>query len=105
MGEKLNRYGFAVTPDADKQQIKAAVESLYNVTVVSVNTIMRKGKLKSRYTKSGLIQGRAAKYKKALVTLKEGDTIDFIAIFNNSNGSKKIKAHNTGAETQNYWYF
>ena len=41
MGDKLNRYGFAVTPDADKQQIKAAVEDLYNVTVVSVNTIMR----------------------------------------------------------------
>lgn len=77
MGEKFNRYGFAVTPDVDKQQIKEAVEDLYNVTVVSVNTIMRKGKLKSRYTKSGLIQGRAAKYKKALVTLKEGDTIDF----------------------------
>lgn len=77
MGEKYNRYGFAVTPDANKEQIKKAVEELYNVTVVSVNTMMKVGKLKSRYTKSGLIQGRAAKYKKALVTLKEGDTIDF----------------------------
>lgn len=77
MAEKYNRYGFAVIPSANKEQIKKAVEELYNVTVVSVNTIMKKGKLKSRYTKSGLIQGRAATYKKALVTLKEGDTIDF----------------------------
>lgn len=72
MGEKLNRYGFAVTPDADKQQIKAAVESLYNVTVVSVNTIMRKGKLKSRYTKSGLIQGRASQIQKSTGNLERG---------------------------------
>ncbi len=77
LGEKYNRYGFAVTPDADKAQIKKAVEELYNVTVVAVNTMMKNGKRKSRYTKSGLIEGRAAKYKKALVTLKEGDTIDF----------------------------
>ncbi|MCD8287933.1 MAG: 50S ribosomal protein L23 [Porphyromonadaceae bacterium] len=77
LGEKYNRYGFAVVPDADKLQIKKAVEDLYNVKVVSVNTMMKNGKAKSRYTKSGLIQGRTSKYKKAIVTLKEGDTIDF----------------------------
>ena len=52
---------------------------MYNVTVVSVNTMNYKGKNKSRYTKSGLIEGKTASYKKALVTLKEGDTIDFFS--------------------------
>ena len=69
MGEKYNRYGFRVDPKA--------VEEMYNVTVVSVNTMNYRGKNKSRYTKTGLISGRTAAYKKALVTLKEGETIDF----------------------------
>ena len=56
---------------------KKAVEEMYNVTVVSVNTMNYRGKNKSRYTKTGLISGRTAAYKKALVTLKEGETIDF----------------------------
>ena len=77
MADKLNRYGFAVRPDANKQQIKKAVEEMYNVTVVDVNTMNHKGKKKSRYTKAGLIVGRTASYKKALVTLKEGESIDF----------------------------
>ncbi|MCH5328793.1 MAG: 50S ribosomal protein L23 [Coprobacter sp.] len=77
MAEKFNRYGFRVCPDADKLQIKKAVEELYDVTVIDVNTMNYKGKKKSRYTKAGLIVGRTAAYKKALVTLKEGDTIDF----------------------------
>ena len=50
---------------------------MYNVTVVDVNTMNHKGKKKSRYTKAGLIVGRTASYKKALVTLKEGESIDF----------------------------
>jgi Ribosomal protein L23 len=75
--EKLNRYGFKVNPDANKLQIKQAVEEMYNVTVESVNTINYDGKKKSRYTKSGLISGKVAAYKKAIVTLKKGDTIDF----------------------------
>ena len=79
ISEKYNRFGFRVNPDANKSQIKKAVEEMYNVTVVSVNTMNYKGKNKSRYTKSGLIQGKTASYKKALVTLKEGDTIDFIS--------------------------
>ena len=77
ISEKYNRFGFRVSPDANKSQIKKAVEEMYNVTVVSVNTMNYKGKNKSRYTKSGLIEGKTASYKKALVTLKEGDTIDF----------------------------
>ena len=60
MGEKYNRYGFRVDPKADKLQIKKAVEAMYNVTVVSVNTMNYRGKNKSRYTKTGLISGKAA---------------------------------------------
>lgn len=75
--EKRNTYGFRVAPDANKIQIKQAIEELYNVAVVDVNTSNVTGKLKSRNTKAGVIQGRAASYKKALVTLKDGDIIDF----------------------------
>ena len=72
-----NRFGFVVRPDANKLEIKEAVETLYNVTVVDVNTMRYAGKSKSRYTKTGLVKGRTNAYKKAIVTLKEGDTIDF----------------------------
>lgn len=77
LGEKYSRYGFRVTPKANKFEIKKAVEEMYNVTVVSVNTLQVAGKNKSRYTKAGVINGRTAAYKKAFVTLKEGDVIDF----------------------------
>jgi large subunit ribosomal protein L23 len=77
ISEKLNRFGFIVRPDANKLEIKKEVEALYNVTVVSVNTAKYIGKSKSRYTRSGIISGRTNAYKKAIVTLKEGDTIDF----------------------------
>ncbi len=76
-GEGLNRYGFVVTKSANKEQIKKAVESLYNVNVASINTMVYGGKNKSRYTKGGVISGRTAAFKKAIVTLAEGDTIDF----------------------------
>ena len=72
-----NRFGFIVSPDVNKLEIKRAVEAMYNVTVVDVNTMRYSGKSKSRYTRAGLIQGRTNAYKKAIVTLKEGDTIDF----------------------------
>lgn len=75
--EKLNRFGFIVRPEANKLEIKREIEGLYNVTVVEVNTMRYSGKNKSRYTKSGLISGRTNAFKKAVVTLKEGDTIDF----------------------------
>ena len=71
------KYGFIVRPEANKLQIKAEVEALYNVTVIDVNTMRYDGKNKSRYTKAGLIKGRTNAYKKAIVTVKEGDTIDF----------------------------
>lgn len=76
-GEKLNRFGFIVNKDANKIQIKKAVESLYNVTVDSINTMVYAGKSKSRYTKTGIVRGKTAAFKKAIITLKEGDTIDF----------------------------
>ena len=72
-----NRFGFIVRPGANKLEIKKEGEALYNVTVVSVNTIRYAGKSTSRYTRAGLINGRTNAYKKAIVTLKEGDTIDF----------------------------
>ena len=74
-----NRFGFRVSPDANKLEIKKAVEAMYNVIVVDVNTMRYSGKLKSRYTKSGVISGRQATYKKAIVTLKEGEVIDFFS--------------------------
>ena len=74
---KLNRYGFRVQPDANKIEIARAVQDLYNVTVIDVNTINYRGKNKSRFTKAGLVKGSESAFKKAIVTLKEGDTIDF----------------------------
>ena len=76
-GKFPNRFGFRVTPKANKLEIKKAVEAMYQVTVVDVNTMKYAGKFKSRYTKSGVVSGRQDAYKKAIVTLKQGDTIDF----------------------------
>ena len=77
MGEKYNRYGFRVDPKADKLQIKKAVEDMYSVTVADVNTMRYGGKVKSRFTKAGYLVGRTNSFKKAIITLKEGDKIDF----------------------------
>ena len=77
-GEKAEtKYGFIVKPEANKLEIKKEVESLYNVTVIDVNTCRYAGKRSSRYTKAGLIKGQKNAFKKAIVTLKEGDVIDF----------------------------
>ena len=78
-GEKLNRYGFIVDREANKLQIKASVEQMYNVTVAEVNTMNYHGKRKSRYTKAGMLTGRANHYKKAIVTVAGEDKIDFYA--------------------------
>lgn len=75
--ERFNRYGFVVARSASKPEIKKAVEDLYNVSVENVNTMVYGGKVKSRYTKGGIITGKTAAYKKAIVTLVEGDSIDF----------------------------
>ena len=75
--EKHNRFGFIVDKNANKIEIADAVAKMYNVEVESVNTMNYQGKSKSRYTKGGVINGRTKNIKKAIVTLMEGDTIDF----------------------------
>ena len=75
--ERLNQYGFIVAKEANKLQIAKAVEQYYNVTVVRVNTMRYRGKRKTRMTKAGYLVGRTASFKKAIVTLKPGETIDF----------------------------
>ncbi len=77
MGDKLNRYGFLVDRKANKLQIKAAIKDIYGVEVSEVNTLTYKGKKKTRYSKTGIITGRSSSYKKAIVTLAKGETIDF----------------------------
>ena len=74
--EKLRRYAFKVARKANKLEIKKAVESVYGVTVMDVNTAVVPAKTKSRSTKSGFIVGRKPAYKKAMVTVAEGETID-----------------------------
>jgi large subunit ribosomal protein L23 len=78
-GEKDGRYGFIVAKTANKVEIKSAVEALYGVTVEAVNTQNYVGKVKSRNTTKGLAIGRVNKNKKAIVTLKKGESIDFYA--------------------------
>jgi large subunit ribosomal protein L23 len=75
--EKLNRFGFVVNRQATKEQIKGAIEKLYNVDVVAVNTLVYGGKIKYRYTKGGVQKGKTKGFKKAIITLAAGQTIDF----------------------------
>jgi Ribosomal protein L23 len=77
--DKLRRYAFRVAKKANKLEIKKAVEEFYGVSVVDVNTVTAPAKNKTRYTKAGFISGQKASFKKALVTLAEGETIDLYA--------------------------
>ncbi len=76
-GELFNRFGFVVDRNANKIQIKNAVESAYGVNVVAVRTMNYRADRSVKYTKSGLISGKTAAYKKAVVEVQEGETIDF----------------------------
>ena len=76
-GEIMNRFGFVVDRKANKLQIKAAVEAAYGVSVVEVNTMNVRPDRTTKYTKSGLIAGKTNAYKKAIVQVQEGETIDF----------------------------
>ncbi|NQU33135.1 MAG: 50S ribosomal protein L23 [Bacteroidetes bacterium] len=78
-GEKLNQYGFIVDKRANKLQIKGEVEELYGIEVLSVNTMNYSGKRKSRNTKSGVISGKTNAFKKAIITIGEGESIDFFS--------------------------
>lgn len=75
--ERSGRYGFIVDKSANKIQIKKAVENAYGVSVTDINTMNLFGKKKTRYTKAGFVEGRTNSTKKAIVTLAEGDSIDF----------------------------
>ena len=75
--EKYNRYAFVVDRKVNKMQIKQAVAEMYDVAVDSVRTMVCIGKKRVRGTKSGMIVGKTSTYKKAIVTLAEGDSIDF----------------------------
>ncbi len=74
--EKLRRFAFKVSKKANKLEIKKAVEEMYGVTVEDVNTAIVPGKNKTRFTKAGFIKGTKPGYKKAYVTVAEGETID-----------------------------
>lgn len=79
-GASLNesgKFGFVVDKRANKFQIKKEIETRYGVVVVNINTMIAPGKAKSRYTKAGVVQGKTSATKKAIVSLKEGDVIDF----------------------------
>ena len=77
LSESLNKYAFTVDKDANKLQIREAVEGMYDVTVSSVNVLNYGPKLKRKFTKSGVQDGKTSSFKKAIVTLVEGDKIDF----------------------------
>jgi len=75
--EALGQYGFLVDIKANKIQIKQAVEKMYNVTVANVNTMSYYNKVKIKQTTKGIAVGGRGAFKKAVVTLKKGETIDF----------------------------
>lgn len=77
--EKLGQYSFIVDKTATKPEIKVAIEKMYDVKVTSVSTSVYAGKAKSRFTKRGQFNGRKPSFKKAIITVKEGQTIDFFA--------------------------
>ena len=77
--EVFNRYGFVVHPNANKIEIKKAVETVYGVSVTSVRTMNVRPDKRVRYTKTGVQAGKTNAYKKAIVQVAEGDSIDFYA--------------------------
>jgi large subunit ribosomal protein L23 len=74
--DQSNKYGFIVNTKANKIEIKKAIENKFNVNVVNVRTINYDGKTKTQFRKSGRFVGKTAKYKKAVITLKKGETIE-----------------------------
>ena len=76
-GEISNRFGFVVDRKANKIQIKKAIEAAYGITIVAINTMNVRPDRTTKFTKSGLISGKSNAYKKAIVQVQEGETIDF----------------------------
>ncbi len=77
LSDNKGQYTFIVNKSCNKVEIRQAIESTYSVSVKSVNTTILPGKKKSRFTRGGLINGQTSSYKKAYVTLVEGEEIDF----------------------------
>ncbi|MEJ6662472.1 MAG: large subunit ribosomal protein L23 [Bacteroidia bacterium] len=77
LSESKGQYGFRVALEAKKPAIKAEIERMYNVEVDKIRTLVVAGKRKSRFTKSGVSNGKSSNYKKAIVSLKDGKSIDF----------------------------
>lgn len=77
LSEGLSQFSFVVDKKANKVEIRKAIEKLYSVNVSSVNTMLMPGRAKNRNTKSGLLKGRVSSFKKAIVTLEAGESIDF----------------------------
>ena len=79
LSDRRNQYTFVVDKKCNKIEIRTAVEDMYNVTVESVNTLIMPAKAKNRNTRSGIIKGHVPAFKKAVVTLAEGEEIDFFS--------------------------
>ena len=77
ISEKGNQYSFVVDKKANKLEIKKAVEEMYKVSITDVNTLVMPAKVKSRSSRSGVVQGRKSSFKKAIVTVVKGEEIDF----------------------------
>ena len=77
--ERRGVYTFRVSPEANKYQIKKLVEELYGVKVERVNTMVVRGKNKSRWTKSGLLRGKTNEWKKAVIKVAGDQNIDFFS--------------------------
>jgi large subunit ribosomal protein L23 len=77
LSENKGQYGFRVALTATKPEIKAEIEKMYSVEVTKIRTLVVAGKRKMRFTKSGVSNGKSSNYKKAIVSLKEGQSIDF----------------------------
>jgi len=74
--DQAGKYGFVVNPKSNKLEIARAIEQKFNVHVISVRTLNYSGKTKTQFRKSGRFVGKTSKFKKAIVTLKEGETIE-----------------------------
>jgi large subunit ribosomal protein L23 len=77
--DKYNTYGFVVDKKANKIEIKKAIEKMYGVNVTDVRTLIVPAKEKNRYTKAGILSGRKGSYKKAIIKVADGETIDFFS--------------------------
>lgn len=74
--DQPGKYGFLVNPKSNKVEIAHAIQQKFNVHVIDVKTMNHSGKTKTQFRKSGRFVGKTSKFKKAIVTLKEGETIE-----------------------------